>query len=319
MFEGRGAEGLRLPARFVAAARVGIVEGRGLAVLSAGPEIAFSGEPYTAVLSDGGAFHYFHLMESLCWLWILQHRFLGGRPPARIVLSTEWAEARLHGVGLGIMAALYPGVTLCDRASAWPADFAHSLIVERDLCETTLNKYLQAGMVLGSSCIPAMGAKARHAVRAHDQPGRLGRILYVQRPPPRCLAEELELGLLARLEGIATVNPVDFAVLPWEHQVRVAATHDVMIGVHGNGLTNALWMRPGCAVIEFFSPGAHHYDYQFFAELAGLRYMGFDGNRVFEGGRRYGDACGHNDANNVRIDELAVERVIEEVRRLMPS
>jgi|GEM_PF-5481493 len=45
LFAGGGAEGLRLPARFVAAARLGIVEGQGLVVLSAGPDSAFNGGP----------------------------------------------------------------------------------------------------------------------------------------------------------------------------------------------------------------------------------------------------------------------------------
>lgn len=33
-------------------------------------------------------------------------------------------------------------------------------------------------------------------------------------------------------------------------QMRLVSQADVVIGVHGNGLTNEIWMKPGGAVIE---------------------------------------------------------------------
>jgi capsular polysaccharide biosynthesis protein len=33
-------------------------------------------------------------------------------------------------------------------------------------------------------------------------------------------------------------------------QMDIVTKADVVIGVHGNGLTNAIWMKPGGAVIE---------------------------------------------------------------------
>lgn len=137
----------------------------------------------------------------------------------------------------------------------------------------------------------------------------------MSRPPPRCLSPLIEQALLARLQAHAPVTAVDFALLPWAQQVRVAAAHDIMVGVHGNGLTNALWMRPGSRLVELFSPGAHHYDYQFYAELAGLDYVGFERDRVFVGGRRYGKAYGHQGANNIAIEQIDLDMVCNAIVR----
>jgi hypothetical protein len=103
------------------------------------------------------------------------------------------------------------------------------------------------------------------------------------------------------------VTKLDFAALPWDQQVRVVAAHDVLVGVHGNGLTNALWMRPGSLVLEFFPDGAHHYDYQFFAELAGLNYFGFDGmDRIFPAFIRSGEPYGHGAETNKPVTHVPI-------------
>ena len=104
------------------------------------------------------------------------------------------------------------------------------------------------------------------------------------------------------------------ALVPWEQQVRFSAAHDVLLGVHGNGLTNALWMRPGSLVLEFFPPGARHYDYQVFAELCGLDYFGFEGDRVFPAFCRFGEPYGHGEKTNQVIRSIAltaVERIVD--------
>ena len=107
---------------------------------------------------------------------------------------------------------------------------------------------------------------------------------------------------------------MDFAGLPWQQQVRLSAAHDVMLGVHGNGLTNILWMRPGSLVLEFFPDGARHYDYQFYAELAGLTYFGFERDNVFPAFCRVGQPYGHHEKTNQAVTSLnlaAIERMVD--------
>jgi hypothetical protein len=53
-----------------------------------------------------------------------------------------------------------------------------------------------------------------------------------------------------------------------------------MMGVHGNGLTNLIWMRPTprTTVVEFFYPGGFAHDYEFTARALGISHYGFWGS-----------------------------------------
>lgn len=57
-------------------------------------------------------------------------------------------------------------------------------------------------------------------------------------------------------------------------QVRLAARSTILMGVHGNGLTHLLWMKPTprSTVIEFFYPGGFAYDYEFTARGLGIQH-----------------------------------------------
>ncbi len=285
----------RIPARLVDWATVSHTRVGGLHVSAVGQDIVAGRAGYTAMLCDGGAFHYFHLMETVLWLWTIQHAFLGGRPPSRIVLSIAWDDPRQYGVGRAVMAALYPGVELLDPNSAgWPRRLGDLLIVHRSWAQMRVNKYLEAAMGIAPPHVRRLAATVRRALQAREGPRRSKNILYVTRPPPRCLVPAQEMALVGALQHIGGCTVIDFAALPWAQQVRLAAAHDVLVSVHGNGLTNALWMRPGSLLIELFPPGMRALDYQFFAELCGLHYAGIVEDRVFTIGDRtpqFGDAA----------------------------
>ena len=66
-------------------------------------------------------------------------------------------------------------------------------------------------------------------------------------------------------------------------------------------------MRPGSLVLEFFPAGARHYDYQFFSELCGLAYFGFDGmDKIFPAFSRTGEPYGHGDGTNKAVLQIPV-------------
>lgn len=52
----------------------------------------------------------------------------------------------------------------------------------------------------------------------------------------------------------ANVTAVDFAQLTLRYQVRLATGTDILVGIHGAGLTHSLWLNPKAAVIEFKPP-----------------------------------------------------------------
>jgi hypothetical protein len=51
----------------------------------------------------------------------------------------------------------------------------------------------------------------------------------------------------------------------------------IMMGVHGNGLTSLVWMRPSprATVMEFFIPGGFAYDYEYTTRALGMVHYGF--------------------------------------------
>ena len=55
-----------------------------------------------------------------------------------------------------------------------------------------------------------------------------------------------------------------------------------MMGVHGNGLTALLWMRPTprSTVMEFFYPGGFAHDYEYTTRALGMVHYGFWGDRL---------------------------------------
>lgn len=79
------------------------------------------------------------------------------------------------------------------------------------------------------------------------------------------------------------VNIVSMDKLSKEEQLRLSARTTVMLGVHGNGLTNLLWMNPTprSTVIEFFYPHGFAFDYEWTTRALNMIHYGFWGSEVF--------------------------------------
>lgn len=54
-----------------------------------------------------------------------------------------------------------------------------------------------------------------------------------------------------------------------------------MMGVHGNGLTSLVWMKPTprSTVMEFFYPGGFAHDYEYTTRALGMVHYGFWGSK----------------------------------------
>jgi hypothetical protein len=50
-----------------------------------------------------------------------------------------------------------------------------------------------------------------------------------------------------------------------------------MMGVHGNGLTSLVWMKPNprSTVMEFFFPQGFAHDYEYTTRALGMQHFGF--------------------------------------------
>ncbi|KAJ7465288.1 hypothetical protein FB451DRAFT_1488942 [Mycena latifolia] len=66
-------------------------------------------------------------------------------------------------------------------------------------------------------------------------------------------------------------------------QLQLAARTTILMGVHGNGLTSLLWMKPNrrSTVMEFFYPGGFAHDYEYTTRALGMTHYGFWGDTAF--------------------------------------
>lgn len=270
----------------------------------------------TVIINDHNyMYHYFHFMEVLLALWAFEKRFLEEGRIGRILLtSPHWTNPRQHHIQRALMALLYPEVRIDTPPDFKPESIDHVVLIDRNLAVTTINKFLEPVQWLASLSTPSLvdmvfrklGVSFRSAVSAlADGP----RALYVRRPPPRRLSDAAEAELLTRLPELGMrVDMIDYAALSWEDQIRTTAGYDALIGVHGNGLTNLLWLPAHAGVLEIFPAGAHHYDYQLMAELKHVAYVGIEGKVggcVYRDFSRHGDAHGHGpDCNDREVHEL---------------
>ncbi|GFZ47019.1 LOW QUALITY PROTEIN: hypothetical protein JCM24511_04245 [Saitozyma sp. JCM 24511] len=61
----------------------------------------------------------------------------------------------------------------------------------------------------------------------------------------------------------------------------MSRSQQIMIGVHGNGLTHQLWMKPGSGVVEIMDVGGFARDYSLLADLAGHEYFAIHRDAIF--------------------------------------
>jgi len=108
------------------------------------------------------------------------------------------------------------------------------------------------------------------------------------------------------------VNIVLMENISRAEQIRLAVRTTVMMGVHGNGLTNLIWMRPTprTTVIEFFYPNGFAHDYEYTARSLGIAHYGFWGSQSFTSPNLPVNAYPEGfQGNSIPIDAEAVGRL----------
>ncbi|KAJ7465287.1 hypothetical protein FB451DRAFT_433685 [Mycena latifolia] len=108
------------------------------------------------------------------------------------------------------------------------------------------------------------------------------------------------------------VNIVLMEQMSRAEQIRLAVRTTIMMGVHGNGLTNLIWMRPTprTTVMEFFYPGGFAHDYEYTARSLGIAHYGFWGASSFTSPNTPVNAYPEGfQGNSIPIDAEAVGRL----------
>ncbi|PNY21913.1 6-hydroxy-D-nicotine oxidase [Tolypocladium capitatum] len=99
-------------------------------------------------------------------------------------------------------------------------------------------------------------------------------VTYTRRTNTRKLIDEAEhMEALRKQVPHMKLNVVDFSLLPFYEQLKVARETDLLIGVHGAGLTHLMFLQPGSAVIEILPEGFQHKGFRNLAQMLGIGFF----------------------------------------------
>ena len=304
---------------------VPIVQGERATSILAGIPNAVPGRGLTLVIRDPIYInHYFHFLEIFIGLFAFHQEYLRRIPAERMIFGAQnWNNARQNKVQERLIRAIYGGVDLfgIEPFRYGMPRFQNVLVIDRNLAITGINKFLEPLLPQARRWMPEFRRRVYAATgvteRVVPSETRQLRCAYLQRRPPRTLSKLGEQRLLALLQQrFDVVTEIDFGSFSWRDQVLQAAQTDVVVGVHGNGLSNLLWLPRDAAVVEIFPPDFHAFDYQVMAELVGLSYFGIEGKRqgyVYVEGSREGAAYGEQNQPVEHLPERALEFALETI------
>jgi hypothetical protein len=251
---------------------------------------------------EGFIRHYFHFLEHLVGFWSFygdQH-FLD---VTNIVIAGEGSGQlsfdKIRGpndLNVHIVKALFPNAKMLSwndfraQCKGKTLRFERAVTSDRDFrlispeC-TSINKLLGAARLeLSQEALERFSEKvhsyAKTPPRKND--GKI-HVTYVSRGSPRRLDFFARRRLISILRGMPQVSlqVVDLDTLSYKEQVNLIGQTDVLIGVHGNGLSHVLYLPKGACLIELFPKNICFLDYRLFANARGVDYYGFVEERGF--------------------------------------
>lgn len=99
-------------------------------------------------------------------------------------------------------------------------------------------------------------------------------LTYINRTSSRRLIDdELYLNKVKEALPHITVRSVDFATLSLQEQLKIVQETDVLVGVHGAGLTHGMFMQPRSTIVELLPSDLNHKGFRNMAMLMDHAYL----------------------------------------------
>ncbi|RMJ23419.1 hypothetical protein PHISP_05699 [Aspergillus sp. HF37] len=89
----------------------------------------------------------------------------------------------------------------------------------------------------------------------------------------RLVDQERYLELLRSTFAHIKVQSIDFAIIPFNAQLEVIRDTDLLLGVHGAGLTHAMFLQPRSSVVEILPSSFNHKGFRNVAGVMGHSYF----------------------------------------------
>ncbi|KAL7414185.1 hypothetical protein BDY24DRAFT_386122 [Mrakia frigida] len=123
-------------------------------------------------------------------------------------------------------------------------------------------------------------------LKGHSAAKAVPKVVYVSRQPSwhRKLIQEDHDSLVSTLKATPGINfqVAEFENMSPAEQISLALQTDIMIGVHGSGLTHEVWMRNGSSLIEIFDAESFIRDYQMVAAPLGFNYFPIHNDTIYD-------------------------------------
>ncbi|KFY44529.1 hypothetical protein V495_03396 [Pseudogymnoascus sp. VKM F-4514 (FW-929)] len=101
-----------------------------------------------------------------------------------------------------------------------------------------------------------------------------------RRSTRRIISQDSHLAALRAHIPHLKVQSIDFATLSFAEQIKVVHGTDILVGVHGAGLTHAMFLPESAVVVEILPEGLTHKGFRNFAALLGHAYFSAHGSNV---------------------------------------
>jgi glycosyl transferase family 61 len=236
--------------------------------------------------------HFFHLLEHVVGQW----SFNGHKKNLDvklIVLPTHGNSWRgPNEINFHLLTALFPNA----KVQEWDHFISEnrglirmervmssdrSLTLQVPEC-TNINKHLGAAFpFLSAKELNQLALRVNEYAGTQYTPRNSIAVTYLKRPMPRALESNLENRLLqaiADIPGVA-LKVIDFASISFKEQINIIGNTDILISVHGNGLSHILFLPATAAAIEILPLDSLTVDYMLFAHARNIKFLEVISNR----------------------------------------
>ncbi len=243
--------------------------------------------------TTGHSAHFFHFLEHLLGIWNF-----GGEESRYnvelVVLASNgngvlknWKGA--NDVTYHLIKALFPHAEI----KSWPDFVAYTkdkvvcfekvIVSDRAMDVFKKEPYYTEKMIGGYFQALEQDSLERLASHVWDYcdvieaPSDKMVVTYVKRVGTRCLNTLCEKELISKIRELAGIELriVDFARIPFREQIQCVSSTDVLLGVHGNGLSHVLFLPTGGTLIELFPKDSFRSSYRMITQSRGLNYFGW--------------------------------------------
>lgn len=99
-------------------------------------------------------------------------------------------------------------------------------------------------------------------------------VTYIRRTNTRkLLDEDMHMEAIRKAIPHIKLSVVDFATIPFAEQLKIVRGTDLLVGVHGAGLTHLMFLQPGSAVLELLPEGLQHKGFRNLSQMLGIVYF----------------------------------------------